>query len=252
MNEIKVHFMFFLQTISMVLITMALPSCSLNQTNENPTFAKPVNKVVEFYLPSLPSWANFSTYGQCHRGGQTIYFDFSKLGPSYNLSYEQMIQFQLMYNKLYQSSMSEVSTLDKSSLLKEEELFFNVLNKVQNNVKAFLHPNYKRVHLILADGQDLSRLKETNVFIQGHPVIVSFCLNHGELIHKIEKEIGHVGAIALSYEMLSIFDSTKKKTANFHIDLNHFFHSEKKVYLYLPKGAAIPLELVGSFKVQYY
>ena len=54
------------------------------------------SEVVRFFLPPLPQWANQSQSGQCKRIESVDYLKLDDLMATFQLDYNQAIQFQYM------------------------------------------------------------------------------------------------------------------------------------------------------------
>ena len=80
-------------------------------------------QIVQYYLPDIPSWANFSQSGSCKRKTFIRFFNLRKLRESFAFSYEEAIQFQYMFNQELIAIKDEV----KSSYLlyRDEERIFS-------------------------------------------------------------------------------------------------------------------------------
>ena len=138
--------------------------------------------ITRYFLPRLPWWANRSPAGRCVRGTSMQMFHMPLVRGSFNLTYPEAHQLQLMFNV-------ELERAGEVSLQGEEEIFFRVSDKVMAGVRLFHPPTHHRVHLIWADpffaGKNgavrLQRLLKSPPMQKGHPVLVSLCRSYREL-----------------------------------------------------------------------
>lgn len=211
--------------------------------------------VEKYFLPEIPSWANFDQKASCFRSQNIRYFDLDALMKSYSLEYNTAIQMQAEYNLELFNFMVEYK--DKKPNLKEEELmFYRVSDKISGKINFFEAPKFKRIHLIWLDEilESESGLKKLKKFLEsstsdkGAPVIVSFCLTRAEL----EKRYPDLVPKAITAEMFSIFDNAGKRTPNFNLELEKFFDASQSIYFYSQKKISINEMLIGKITTENY
>ncbi|CBW25562.1 putative exported protein [Halobacteriovorax marinus SJ] len=213
------------------------------------------NGVIQYFLADLPNWANFSSAGSCHRNFPVRYLNIKNLRDSFALSYEEAIQFQLMFNE-YSKEKKEMAKASYIPFKDEEKIFYTVLDKIKAGIRNFQKPKYNVVNLIWIDDalsnkkslQKLKKVTKSEKFGTGHPVFISLCLNRVELKDYLAKVgIRVPGAKFLSYELLNPFDHQNNLVAVPIIDLNRVFNKNQKIQLFLPKDR--PFEFKGKVKL---
>lgn len=183
----------------------------------------------QYYLADLPSWANFSTVASCNRKTPIRYLNFNNLRKSYSLKYEQLVQFQYMLNRKFQSYKK--STGKEQLFLKDESyIFYNVYQQIVGGGKDFLVPKYHRIHLVWIDPslrdkdmeKRLKKLMRSSKMELGHPVFISTCLSALELENYIVKnDYQKLGVKGISQEMFAPFNIKGSSVGEFrlHFDL---------------------------------
>jgi len=214
---------------------------------------------VQYLLPELPAWANFSTSGNCRRSRSTRYLDFEKLAKSYNLTYAQNVQFQYMFNKEFYL-LSKNHKLDFLLFKDEEKLFYQVADKIQTGINAFRVPRYHRVHLIWIDpalgSEDeknkLKALLNSKIMDRGHPVFVSLCLGAAELVaFMTEMKLKSRDIRLLPMELFSPYDTNGVKRAIIGLDFSQLLGEKKEIIFFLPNGRKVK-EFFGNYKIKKY
>ncbi|PIK14999.1 hypothetical protein [Halobacteriovorax sp. JY17] len=241
---------------------LLLSSCSSytlkNYERRNEREYEDGNGVIQYFLADLPNWANFSSAGSCHRNFPVRYLNIKNLRDSFSLSYEEAIQFQLMFNEFSEERKKQASA-SYIPFKDEEKIFYTVLDKIKAGIRNFSRPKYKVVNLIwvdiaLEDKKSLARVKKalaSESFQEGHPVFVSLCMNRRELRGYIEKMgLKIAGAKYMSYELLNPFDHNNNLVAVPIIDLNKIFNKNQKIQLFLPKDK--PFEFKGQVRVRKF
>ena len=101
----------------LLLAVLFLISCSHPENKENGGLERrrldsyfQSTGTTRYFLTDLPNWANFSTSGKCFRTPTIRFLDLQKLRESFSLSYEQAVQFQILFNKLYLDRKEETNT----------------------------------------------------------------------------------------------------------------------------------------------
>ena len=214
----------------------------------------------KYFLAPLPEWANSVESLSCQRTSIFRYINLPSLRQSYNLQYEQALQFQILFQKGLQENEKEKgrSTL---SMKEEELIFLRVMDQVHANFKGFRLPEYKRVNLIIIDSLwgdpkailTLKKLMKSSSMTQGHPVALSFCHSSAEISKKLKKwKISANNIRIFPMEFLSPFNVKGEITPMVGIDLNHIFKKEQKLHVYIPQDINKPSELRGQFTIHKY
>ncbi|MEI8348161.1 MAG: hypothetical protein WCG27_11885 [Pseudomonadota bacterium] len=216
--------------------------------------------VAQYFLSDIPQWANFSTAANCYRQVPIRYLDISHLRQSFSLDYVQALQFQYMFNRDFRKMKLENKT-SFIPLKEEEELFYNVLEKVRANLGGLDIPTFNRVHMVwidpvLSDPKILQRLvllMKQEVMNQGHPVFVSLCLNADEMAVFLQKNglEGRNIRFAASELYVSV-DKNNIPITRMAVDFSVFFNPQQKLYFYIPKGSILPQEFGGTFQPANY
>jgi hypothetical protein len=213
----------------------------------------------QYFLPNLPHWANVSTAADCRRETNIRFFDFYKMNKSYNLSYEQLLQFQLLYNHELFSILKNAPKNIEPKIRDEEVLFFNILEKIQGGSTLFLAPDFKNINLVWVDDTindkiNISRLKKlmnSEAMEQGMPVLVSSCLTWNEL----ESFLGEVGlpetTKIISAELFSPFAQDFILGIRTSLDFDKLFKDNQKLYFYTNRDG-IPTEIRGHLRLKKF
>lgn len=214
---------------------------------------------IKYFLPDIPAWNNFSASGKCFRTNSMRYFNLEAIRQSYNLSYEQAVQFQYTYN-VDEKKLRNKNEVKFLPFKNEEELFFSTSDRIQNNFRTFKPPKFKNVNLIwidpaLADKKVSARLKnlmKSKKMDQGHPVYLTLCLERSELIKFYhDSDYSSANVKLLSYEMFSIYDVNNKRQPFYHLYLDELFDKNQKLTLFLP-SKEVPPEFKGKFNIEYF
>jgi hypothetical protein len=203
----------------------------------------------QHYLADLPAWANFSAIGSCRRIEPVRFLNFQTLHKSYSMSYEQLVQFQYMLNRKFQSFKK--STGKKQLFLKDESyIFYNVYEQIIGGGKDFIVPKFNRVHLVWIDdalsdkdvAKKLHKLMKTAKMEEGHPVFVSSCLSAIELEKFIVKHgYEKMGVKAISQEMFAPFDHKNNLIGEYRLHFDLLMPGKDLVLF----GNAFPKEFKG-------
>lgn len=215
--------------------------------------------VVRYFLPDLPSWANMSSTGRCERTFSARYMNFELLRNSFSFSYEQAVQFQLLFN-VEGKKMKERVGASYIPFQEEENLFYKVSDQIQASIKPFKSPKFKRVHLVwidpaLASKNEEVRLKslvESSSFSKGHPVFVSLCLSRSDIRAKL-KTMGVIipAARLVTYEMFSPYLSLNNQLSpTKSLDFEKIFKKNQSLHFYSRWG--MPKEFIGNFIIHKY
>lgn len=207
---------------------------------------------VNYFLPELPSWANFSSSGKCYRDKSVRYLNFEKLRRSLLLTYEEAMQMQLMFNYELQKA-EEKEHIEIVDFKLEEKLFYDVTQKIQQKIRTFNTPNYSRVNIIWIDSflgekgalKKILSLKDMDL---GHPILVSMCLSQRGLERYLKKSnLNNKNIRLLSSEIFTPYDHNNEINYQLNLNLDDLFKVKKKVYLYIKKGHSVPKEIKGHF-----
>lgn len=213
--------------------------------------------VVKYFLPDIPTWANFSTSGKCFRKNHTRYFDISAVRVSFFVSYEQAIQQQLSFNQLISKAM-EPQHRKFITLEDEERYFFEASEKIQAGIRVFQTPKYKKIHLIWidpisSDPRRLKRLLASSKMNSGHPVFLSMCMNRSEMVNYLRiNQLNNVNVRLISQELFSPFDMNNNRIPSLSISLQALFRPDQKIVIFIPGGNNVPQEILGKFKIQKF
>lgn len=213
--------------------------------------------VERFYLSDIPTWANFSQTASCQRSKVARFMNYDRLRNSFQLTYEQAIQFQYLLN--IERTNLKSNTNAKYLLLKDEEaLFYNVSDRIQAGVKSFKAPAYKRVNIIWIDGalgseekmKRFKKLMSSKEMDLGHPVFISLCLGDRALKEFISKN-GIQSAKAIPFEMFSIYNQKNAILQKMFLSLDPLFKKKQELHFYTPEEE-VPEEITGKFKIHRY
>ena len=209
--------------------------------------------IIQYFLPDIPIWSNFSQTAQCSRTIRGKVFDFKRLGIDTSLEYKELIQFQYLYNIEYNRLLQSLGG-ETPSVKEEENIFLNVLASIRTGINAFNPPKYQKVHLIwidpyLINRKDFLKLIDSNALITGHPVFISLCLSNQEIVDLIKKyDIQNKDIRILSFESFSLYDLSLNSQNAMKIDFSRFFEKDQKLILYSPKDF-VPNEFLGTFEL---
>ena len=214
------------------------------------------SKINQYFLADLPHWANFSEQGKCRRNENIRFLHYAHLNQSFSYNYSFVAYLQLLFNEKYRESRKHLQR-DFLSPRMEEKIFFQAQDEINSGILPFHLPGLKRVHLLWIDPalknpryqEALKNILNTDDFYQGHPILVSQCLNRdqmGLLIHSLTQE--DVGFRFISSEMFSPFDQNFNLTHEFQLSLDTIL-SGKKIILYTI-GDWYPTALKGLFKIK--
>lgn len=208
--------------------------------------------IFKYFLPDIPLWANFSQTAQCQRNFRGKVFDFKQLEMDTSFNYKELIQFQYLYNIEYNRLLQSFGD-DTPSVKEEEKLFYNVLANIRTGIYPFNPPKFQRVHLIwidpyLSDNKDFLNLIESNALVLGHPVFISLCLSHQEVVDLIKRnDLQNKDIRILSFEAFSPYDISLNNQKALRLNLNEFFEKNQKLIFYNPKDFT-PNEFFGTFE----
>lgn len=204
----------------------------------------------QYFLPELPTWANFSQVGKCQKSIPIRYLDYEKLSASYNLSYFENVQLQLSFNK---SIERQKKNNEKQALFLKDEIFLfsNAYEQISGQAYEFRVPDFERLHLVWIDlalndaraFEELKKVMRSNAMGQGYPIFVSSCLGESDLQTFIDRNFSNLGIKKISAEFFAPYNLENKKTAGLGLNLQAFL-KEKIIILYGPNSYP-PVDLTG-------
>ncbi len=231
-----------------LLLTILITSCS---TSNNGVQKKDLDQlyigsgIEKYYLPDLPTWANFSQSAQCKQETSIRYINFRDMHLSYAMNYEQLVQYQLMLNRKFE--MYKKSTGRKTIFLKDESFItFNVHQQIVGGGRDFLIPKFNKIHLVWIDDaiknsiklESLRKLMKSEKMSKGHPIFVSMCLSSFEMEEFINNNgFSNIGVKGISQSMFSPYDSKLEMDFLFSIDVHELFKG-KDIVLFGTKETA--------------
>lgn len=212
------------------------------------------SNVSQYFLADLPLWANFSTEGDCRREKQIRFLNFATLSKSYGLSYEELVQFQLMLNRRLESFVAG-QQLEALRPKDEAYIFYNVQDQIKGGAKEFLKAEFNESLIILVDEaindiEKMNRLKKlmrSSIINEAVPYLVSACMTKTEMEDFVAEKLRKMeGVKIISAEMFSPFDSLFKLRNGYYIDLKMLFSDNQKMTLY--SYGDRPKNILGDFK----
>jgi hypothetical protein len=213
--------------------------------------------ITRYFLPDLPAWANFSDASSCKRNVRVRYVNYKKLQKSFSMNYAQSVQFQMMYNRRY-TKMSSLSDREYIPLKEEEKLFRIVSDKVQSHILDFKVSKFKSVYVISLDPtikhknyfNSLKNKIKNGLLNQAPPIFFSLCLSENEIASHLKKLDYDGPWQAITYRMLSPFNSKGEIVSLLHIELDKIFKKNQEISFYGVKG--VPNALKGKIKFVRY
>lgn len=210
--------------------------------------------VERYFLPEIPNWANFSEDARCRRKTSIKFFNMEFLRASLNLSYEESIQLQLMFNDEVQKVKAEKNIIH-IPFENEEEIFYQVNERIQAGIRAFRKPTFKRVNIIWIDPYfnniaSLRSLMKRSEMYKGHPIFVSLCLTSKEMgIWMKKNSFDNQNIRKISYELLTPYTVKGKLDTTYHMNFDELLR-HKKIYFYIKKGWNKPALFDGHYKLR--
>ena len=241
--------------IRFLFITVILVGCSVNDLKvRNVDEYSHGPKIVKYYLPELPRWANISTSGSCKRSVSNKFLNFKSLRDDFAFKYHELVQFQYLYNIEYQKLVKKVDR-GIPPFAEEEKLFYTVFDKVKTKLYAFRKPSFNRVNLVWIDQYKVSRLKKlmkSNAMRNGHPVFVSLCLSQEKMVEFIQENgFSNKDIRTMSFEIFSPYSNNILMPGKISLDFSKLFSKKQRLYFYSSKGY-LPPEFIGKFKVRKF
>jgi hypothetical protein len=232
------------------LALLVLFSCGSGEVKKQIEDSYHTSGVEQFFLPELPTWANFSSFGQCYKSSSIQYLDFSKLAANYQLDYAQMIEMQAQYNKRREDYFSSAS-LKFLKPVEEAAFFSNTLEQVRGGIKHFKLPPSSLVEVLWLESfilknkvDEIKKLAKSGRFDQAPPVLFSSCFSTLRLRKWVEEnKLEEAGFQLLGSEWLSPFDTNNKLQAGLKLEFSKLINPGVKVNFIFPENVEMPLEL---------
>lgn len=232
-------------------LLLVLISCSNGEVRKDVEESYVTSGVEQFFLPELPSWANYSVAGRCYKSSSFQYLDFPKVAVNYQLSYPELVELQGQYNERRENYFS--STAYRFLKPVEEATFFsNTVEQVRGGIRHFKLPNAPEVDVIWLEGfiqehklDDLKKMAASGRFDTRIPILFSSCLSRQRLTQWVqENNLGEAGFFILSAEWLSPFGSNKELQAGLKVEIGKLMNPGVKVHLVVPEKTKSPFEIV--------
>lgn len=245
-----------LKIILFLVLIMQL-SCSFSSFNPskiNLDRAYQSTGVNQYFLADLPRWANFSESAHCFRKEPVRYLDYNALMKSFSLNYQQASQVQAFFNQIYLSVTQKPEM--KMTLIDEERMFNESLQKVQNKILFFEAPSFHTVHLINFDDylQNQYSLTELLEFLKsstndsGVPVLLSSCLSTTE----VQNFLKDLSLKVIGAEFFSPFNKEGILRPLMSLELSSFFEIKQKLIYFTKQKNVTAKHLIGNYKVVQY
>lgn len=240
------------------LIIGLTQSCATNDL----TYSNPQN-VEEYYqskglttyiLADLPDWANFVSGVSCYRNKSTKFIDVARLKKSFNLSNQDAVYFQFLFNKNITDSLRQYK-VEVLTLKEEEIVFFKTLDQVVAKFYRSYLPKFNKISVIWVDSYlgdksvvtSLKRVFANTKVSQGEPVLMSLCQSFDDL-EKLAVKIGHPQSKIVSSEFFSIFDEENQQRPGFMFNVSNL--GQDKAVTVFAKNSGIEKYFIGSYKTQ--
>ena len=207
---------------------------------------------VQYFLPDLPTWTNYSVSSECTRDNLIRFVNFERLQNSFRYSHEQITALQQAFN-LERRNILEGRRRRALGFKEEEELFYKTMDSVQAGARVFVRPDFDRIHLVWIDPfvtkrkdvRNLKQLFDNKTFVLGHPVFISLCLSY-EGVGRFIGGHGFTDAVRiLSSELLTPYDGRFKLVHRLKLYIDPLFKSSQRLYFYTP--TVVPDDIVGKF-----
>lgn len=231
-------------------VLLILLSCSNGETRKPVEDSYVTSGVEQFFLPELPTWANYSLPGRCFKSSSFQYLDFAKIKANYQLEYPQLIELQGQYNERREAYFA--STAYRFLKPVEEASFFsNTIEQVRGGVKHFQIPPAQSVSIIWLEAylqhgkvEELKKLTQSERFNESVPVLFSSCYSRSRLNQWIQEAgLADVGLYLLSAEWLSPYGSDVVLQPGLRLDVRKLLNPGVKVQFVVPDNTIAPLEL---------
>lgn len=210
---------------------------------------------VDYFLPQLPSWANYSSVASCRRDISVRYVNLEKLMNSLSFDYESALSIQNMFNNELNARVAQ-KHIDSLNLGDEEKLFYDVSQRVRQGQRTFKKPRYDRVHVIWLDSIDnpwrLKKLLSSQKMSLGHPVLLSMCLSRSHMKVYLKRHgLDNKNIRLISTELLSPYTNKGELSTQMSLDLSELM-KKKKIYFFSRKRWLKPKQIKGQLTVKYF
>lgn len=208
---------------------------------------------MRYHLPDLPAWARASPSAGCAREAPVRFLDFGRLGRSFGYDHGRSASLQQLFNVARARRLEGRPGAGSLGLREEEDLFNGALGDVDAGRRVFRRPAFKRVHLVWIDpfvtgARDAAALKGLfgdGGFAEGHPVLVTLCLDHAGA-ERFAGGLGLPGSVrTLSSELMTPFGPDLALSHRTALYVDPLFGRDQELVLYAP--APVPAGLVGTF-----
>ena len=232
--------LFFIYTI--LFVSCSTPE-EINSTRVPINSSPAASEIQKYLLAELPYWANFSSHGMCRKNVSIRYMNFKNLSRSFNLSYEQLVHLQSMFNKkvsAYRTSLGADALSSTNTTQDESFIFYNVYEQVMAGSFDFRLNRFPKVSVIWVDDflgrkQELKKLMKRDDILSGYPVFLSQCLSYYELEKLTQNlKIDNLGIKFIPAEMFSHYSSKIKEAYDFSLDLSKIL-KDKTIMFYATK-----------------
>jgi hypothetical protein len=222
------YFFYFL-----LLILISCGSQPIKQQNSDLIYQS--SGTEQFFLPELPTWANFSQEGQCYRSSSNRYLDFKKIHQVYQLSYLEMVELQAQFNDVLEKYFRSAAVRFLKPV-EEASMFTNTLEKVRGEVRLLKIPaSVKKVDIIWLESFEigvLQKMAQDGKFDEGLPILFSSCHNRQSLYQWITANgLDQVGFYLLPSEYLTPFNDSNELKGRLSVELSKILNSGIKINL---------------------
>lgn len=189
----------------------------------------------QFFLPELPTWANFSQEGNCYRSSSNHYLDFNKIHQVYQLSYAQMIELQAQFNDRLEKYFRSAAVRFLKPV-EEASMFANTLEQVRGGVRYLKLPvSVKEVDVIWLESfspEALKKMSQEGKFDERLPILFSSCHNRQSLNQWVAANgLDQAGFYLLPNEYLSPFTESNELKGHLSVVLSKLIASNVKINL---------------------
>jgi hypothetical protein len=107
-------------------------------------------QVEKYFLSDLPGWILFSEVGQCKKNYPVRYLHFGNVGNSYDMSYEELIQFQFGLNQKFQNTARKIK---RARFYPRISHFISIIfmTKFVGGGRDFFVPKFNTIHVYWVD-----------------------------------------------------------------------------------------------------
>jgi hypothetical protein len=229
---------------SALLILYSCGTPEFKRGGENPPYQ--TSGVEQFFLPQLPTWANYSPSAACFKKSVIHYLDFTKLKEIHQLSYQQMVELQAQYNERLENYFR--STAVRFLKPVEESAFFgNSLEQVRGGVRSLKLPNITEVEVIWLESfnvNDLKKMAKRGRFDAKLPVLFSSCHTRQSLAQWLAQEkLDEIGFYLLTAEWLSPFSKEGKANPGLMLEIGELLGKNIK-YTFISESNKTTTEII--------